>query len=186
MKRLLALVAILAIFTACNSGTGNTDAKKQTDSIAALSSKGKMTTTMMDGQPPANPYDDLIDTAMANKYIQNWHKSLNIIDSYKNKGLPPPAFAFAIPVENLKTIMSSGANTVIVYLAQDGQKNMTLVYLGAKAETDPKDSTKNTYTEMLITNPTDSSISVFDNVCPCPTCNLGVLHGAYKNGGKNH
>lgn len=178
MKKTLILIALSALWASCHICDADCEAKlKKYDAI-----------TKRYGDQGGNdsfanriaPY--LITADTADTLVKRYRSSVNI-DSIRNSpdSNNLPHMAFIISKYTLNYILNTNQNkdsvqadSVIFYLAKTADNKITLIYDGIK-NIPGTDS----FYEVYYTSPSmpdKNSKMVFENVWPCPTCNLEKDH----------
>lgn len=205
MTKTILFIAAAAIFASCNQGSGDADMyKKQVDSLTkelaarppkAETSMPATTNAMETPQGGAggllNPIDTngtlglisraMMDTATANRIIQNWHK-------YVRTSLKADTncMAFMVDARLLRTYVVADPTVTYVIFNIASTSNtgngagMTITYVGAKP--DPTNGNKLTELPFTIQGDPSSKQYIFEHAFPCPTCGTVGVHPGKPHG----
>ena len=157
------LIALLALFVL--AGCEQKAEEATTDNEA---------TTTMNEEGDSNPMkftEYLIPENEGNTMIQRYHDYLINQMGIPREQLHEKHLSFLVDAEGLRTYLNTdaGFTDVVFYLAMDDQQKMTLVYVGAERDS------MNVIVEKPYVNP-DGSMSIMDQVVPCPDCDRDRIH----------
>lgn len=161
MKQTFLAILAIVLFASCEQ-TPNAE-------------KGGDDMVMEHGEPKPDPHsiDSFkISTSTADTRINRYHKYL-VQDSIAKGGAPHLKFddikasvqtSFMLDAKMLRTYLNDSTNVEMldVYLAQEGDGKLTLIYIGAKKKSDDK------YEELPIE--IEGKKYMLDRAMPCPVC----------------
>lgn len=183
MKQTLIMLSLSMVFVSCGPGGNDqtTALQKQVDSLTSVvSAKGPKTMPMVTVEPGralftkgeinfsnSYPIDSfLIPWGYSYWCTKRWDRFVNEA-GYRDRVIKQsPACSFVIPKSSLQTLIGSGAEYVVVYLAVDTNDRLGIIYDGAATKADEPQN--DTIYEHRIRK--DQVNYALDHVWPCPTC----------------